>query len=270
MIQYSKHITRFINVFRNDLKQALLSIQFLVAIVGVFFVFLMSSLGYMSEKNYDILFFLKMTLDIGVFTLILPIFSTLPYSHSTYDELHTNNFRYRIVRSDLNTYAISKILTCVISSFFSMFLGVCIFILMMRFRYPLVNVQDIYYEIYSIDDIYGFLLAEHAGIYFLIFIIFLSTFSSIFSVIGLLCSLYFPYKMTIIMAPFIVFFILNEIGAKLSIPFLRISFLMYGKDLFGNVFANIIYVIVVACTSIIVLSKCFLRKLKWKVKNGEC
>lgn len=270
MIKHNKHITMFLNTFRNDLKQALFSIHFFVAILGVFLVFFMSSFGYMGEKNYDILFFLKMTLDIGMFTLILPIFSALPYSHSTYEELQSNNFRYRIVRSNLNTYAISKILTCVVSSFCSMFLGVSIFMLIMRLRYPFVNVQDIYYEIYSVDDVYGFLLAKYRGIYFLIFIMFLSICSSVFSVIGLLCSLYFPHKMTIIMAPFIVFFILNEIGSKLNIPFLRINFLMYGKDLFGNAFANIVYVIVVACIAIIVLSKFFLRKLRWKIKNGEC
>lgn len=261
---------KYLNVFREDLRRSLFSKQFIVAIVGIFLVFFLSSVGYISEKNYDVLFFFKMTLDIGVFILILPIFCALPYSDSVYNELLHSNFKYQFVRSNIKIYGSSKISVCIISSFLAMVIGISLFIMVMRIRYPLVNTQDIYYEIYSVDDVYGFLLGQHNNIYFAIFIFFLGISSSVFSLTGILCSLYFPYKMTIIMAPFIIFFIFNEIGAWLRLPFLRISYLMYGKDIFGNPLVNIIYTTLVFVVINTLIGKCFLKKLKRKIKNAEC
>lgn len=73
---------------------------------------------------------------------LLPVLVSAVFSTSFLDDFQSEYYRFQLQRSSRTQYLGSKITTCALSSFLCMWLGLALFLLVARSRFPLLHVED--------------------------------------------------------------------------------------------------------------------------------
>lgn len=209
----------FMNMLSTDIYKAIKSWHFLAGVLGTVFVYL---LIIKPEINFasDVLYYYRISVEfVGVYHLMFILMCTIPYGTSFCREFNSNNIKYSVVRSSVNSYSWSKVISCAIVGGLAVAFGTLIFIFCASFFRPLVDSTRGISEGY-LATTGGELLSEGKYILYFSIYICLSFFKGfLWSVVGLLVSAYIPNIFVALSSPFILAYVYRITAAALHIKF---------------------------------------------------
>jgi len=194
---------------------------------------------------------------------------TIPYSTSFCRDFNSNNIRYSLVRSNVNSYSWSKVLSSAIAGGLAVAFGTLIFILCASFFRPLVDSTRGISEGH-LATTGGELLSEGKYILYFSIYICLSFFKGfVWSVVGLLVSAYIPNIFVALSSPFILAYVYRIIAAAFHIKF-NIEQICNGRvgNFIGSSTLLTLVVGILKITGItFLLGMAFNRKVKRRIAN---
>ena len=202
----------FFSLFTVHLRQAIISIRFVLSVCGVTLVMLFTIWDLEVYEYADAIYFYGLALGGGIFVLITGILPLFPFATSFATEWNNRATNFWMVRTGVRNYSVSKVLASGISGFLTTAIGLVVFTLLMRIRLPLF-VQS------STGDPYEYLLLVEMPISYLFFhITHISLTAALFAVIALWVSTYLPNKFVVLAAPLVLYFIVHRFTTQLDIP----------------------------------------------------
>ena len=155
------------NRIRIDLRRAIWSGGFLIAIVATVVVQAQAVFEEYLKTKGDVLYYLSLTLQTGKMQVLMPSIASLCFSGVFFQDYHDGFFVYEQIRGNVNTYLLSKAVACWISAFLAVVLGMCIFIFCIALKFPLLSdASYVNMNAYQTDS-FGELLAHHHYIAFI-------------------------------------------------------------------------------------------------------
>lgn len=255
---------------KSDFKRCFTSPWFAIAIIGVIFSYFLGDWGDLQYnfKSIDIVNFLDISSNIGFFSELTISLSAIPFAMSFCEDWNSQFIKSLIVRGKIATYSISKVITCIVSSIATIFLGKGLLLIFLSFKLPIVSEQSANYRSF-IDDTFGFLLVnENYIMYFLIQIFFTAIICSIFALIGLIITTYLPNKFLAITAPMIIYFTVLQIANSLRVPdYMNPRKIMIGQFSVGQAYANVFYVLIIGIIMYLIGLYIFKKGVKRNVEG---
>lgn len=259
-------------VLRQDLCRNILNIKFLYSVIGMVLVMLLSNVAdllvCMQENVGSVLYMFEMVTNGGWFFLLIFLLAAI-VSSVGYCEDYASGFLFLLItRSDLNRYGRSKALSCMISAFLSVALGISFSLLGFSLVLPLCNG---YKEIMDTTMLpyREILLEEKYILYFFIKTCLIAGGASFWCMAGLLASTYKPEMIYAVTAPLI----LNYVGGRFALlapDFLNSDYVMIGFPVFREGISwqiTFLYACFYVMTANVLLYLLFDRKVKRYVRG---
>ncbi len=205
-------MTVLLRTLRACLRRAVFSVNFITAVFAAFSVLALESTGLYTQGG-DVLYYLGLALNGGsAAVLMVCVFSTLPFSTSFATDWAERSFRFWSVRCGLRVYALTKIAACAVSGFLTSFLGMALFTAAFCARFPLFSFPSVG-NAYSVYLIHGRPYA-----YLLLLMTHISLSSSVFAVLALLVSTFFPNRYTAAVMPVVLYMIAIRLSECFALP----------------------------------------------------
>lgn len=145
----------FLKAFLTELRSRVFSPCFAVMTVIAALSYLISSVEEMkfawNYRGADVLYFRDLSQNIGFFTPISILCCTALNCTSFLNDYRSEYYRNAVLRSGKRNYTLSKFLSCVITGGLTLALGLVMFILIVRMRFPLIAEDSSYLELYIRD-----------------------------------------------------------------------------------------------------------------------
>lgn len=207
-------MTAFLKAFLTDLKRRIFSPCFAIMTVVAALGYLISSIDEMryawDYSGADVLYFWDIAQNIGYFTSISILCCTALNCTSFLNDYHSNYYRSCVLRSGKLNYTLSKYLSCVITGGLTLALGLVMFILVLRVRFPLIAADSSYLELYvrSSDSIFtGELLRDgHYIGFFAIHTLLAFLFGTLWSAVGICMSAFITDRYVASFSPYIIWY----------------------------------------------------------------
>lgn len=204
----------FLKAFLTEFKRCIFSPSFAIMTVIAALGYLISSIDEMRYAwNYsgaDVLYFWDIAQNIGYFTSISILCCTALNCTSFLNDYHSNYYRSCVLRSGKLNYTLSKYLSCVIAGGITLALGLVIFILILRIKFPLIAENSSYLEMYirSSDSIFtGKLLKDGNYIeFFAVYTLLAFLFGALWSAVGICMSAFIADKYVASFSPYIIWY----------------------------------------------------------------
>lgn len=194
-----------------NLKQAIISIPFLLSVCGVAGVIFFSTLRLMAGEG-DVVYLYGMGTGGGSVFLIAGILPLFAFSSSFASDWEQRVTSFWIIRTGIRNYAISKVVISALSGFLVTLCGLLMYILIMQVKLPL-------YSGYGGGGSYDVLLDLNKPISFLFFdMTHIALTSALFAVVAVWVSTYFTNKFAAIASPLVIYFIVHRFTTQLDIP----------------------------------------------------
>ncbi len=221
---------------KRELKNAIFSLNFLFSVLitaAVFLIALGDTAPSALYKKTDVLYMFNICMQLSPLFVFIPFVATLPYGYRFIDEYNSSFFRFSLSRSGYTRYALSKVLAVTLSAFLAVFTGLtlCIVLFIIIAR-PLDTGDVIYLQLYNTlleGRTYGSLLGVNVYLYIFTYILFISLFSTLWPIIGMISSTYFKNRYVSLVMPFTVFFLSWQILVRIAhlVPALSRFLLLY-------------------------------------------
>lgn len=254
----------------SDLRRSFFSIGFIVAIISIIIFYYLGNSSALNEPQMDVLDYFVNTKVFGKIGDIIVSLAVLPSAMSFVEDLHSNFIRSLIVREGILKYSLSKIISAILSSMAVVFISLGLFIILLRFKLPLVIRGGNNYNVYVESTAFGnFIDSGNYILYFFMQILLVAIVCSIFSLVALLVTTYIPNKFLGIAAPIIVYFIIKVSTEALNqIAILPIVSMLRGTKIMslGNNFT--IYILGFFIVVNTVLGILFYKGVKRNVYKG--
>lgn len=200
-----------------------------------------------NASNMDVFHFFDFLRNVGTFETMLIICCAIPYATSFYVDYNSSFIRSIKVRTGENKYIASRVIVCGVSGGLAISLGMLLFILLLAFKYPLVNIdggayQSVLMRASSTPGAFEPLLIS--GNYFLYFLsnlyaIFLM--GALWSSVGLLISTIIPNPFVALFSPYLLYFLQSIFIGKLPNQY-NTSRIIKGMFNLGSVAYNVLYI----------------------------
>ncbi len=198
---------------RGDFKRALFTNRFLIGVAGVVFALFyslhrMADIASVYTAYMDALYFIPFSVAL--------IFCAVPFAGSFLEDIKHKYIQLLIMRGSLKKYLMSKIIMIYISSAFSMFFGIMLFIVLVRLQVPWALEDE-----YLYSDILTKVFWEngHHLIFFAIHALFIGLMAGNLAILAAYVSLFWQEELLTIALPFLVYYLI----------------VYYEYGLFGNV-----------------------------------
>ncbi len=209
----------FIRTFLNDLKLRLLSPSFWIMTLIAAAAYTASSLEEVdfawNSQTSDVLYFWDLAQNIGYFTPLSLLCCTALNCTSFLNDYQSCYYRSSMLRSGKRNYMISKFLSCVTAGGLTLALGLVIFVLFLRMRFPLISENSSYLELYTdnADTIFtGELLKGGHYIGFFALYAFLAfLFGAVWSAVGICVSAFITDRYVASFSPYVIQFVLDYV-----------------------------------------------------------
>lgn len=200
----------------------MISFSFLLSTLGVTIILLLTAYGWFHDQT-DVVYLFASSIGGGtlfIITGILPLFS---FSTSFASEWEQGATSFWLIRTGVRNYSINKILVSALTGFLTTCLGMLLFILLLRIRFPL-------FVFNNTGDPYTYLLDDGKPMIYLIFNIFhYSLSSALFAVTALWVSTYIPNRFIALASPLALYFVIFRFTTRLNIPqYLKINTIVEG------------------------------------------
>lgn len=191
-----------------------MSLSFLFAVCGIAVVMIFGIWGLIEDQSYmSVTYLYGMAMGGGslfLMTGILPLFAYATTFASEWEQRATS---FWLVRTGVRRYAISKVLVSALSGFLTTFVGLALFVLIIRIKLPLSS------DASAGGSVYASLVEQGMPIqYFLFHITHFSLTAALFAVIAIWVSTYIPNKFVTIAAPLVIYFVTFRFTTQLPIP----------------------------------------------------
>lgn len=204
----------FLKSFATNLKQRIISPSFVVMTIIAALSYIISSIdelkyGWNFHRS-DVLYFWNISQNIGYFTSISILCCTAINCTAFLNDYHSNYYRNCILRSGKLNYTLSKYLSCVVTGGLTLALGLVIFILILRIRFPLVAENSSYLEQYirSSDLMFTGKILEsgHYIVFFAVQTLLAFLFGALWSAVGICISAFITDKYVSSFSPYIIWY----------------------------------------------------------------
>ena len=207
-------MTAFLRTFFSDIKRRFFSPSFWIMSIIAALSYLLSSVDELkyswNSNSADVLYFWDMAQNIGYFTSISILCCTAINCTTFLNDYHSNFYRHCVMRSGKLNYTLSKYLSCVVTGGLTLALGLVIFVLILRVRFPLIAENSSYLELYtrSFDRIFtGELLAcGHYIGFFAVYTLLAFLFGALWSSVGICMSAFILDKYVASFSPYIIWY----------------------------------------------------------------
>lgn len=274
-------ISRFIRILKADLHRAFLSPYFILGALVACAAFLLHST--ITTVGYGSAAYTFYCVYSGNMLSMMLIGVPLAYSACFASELSNSYFRPAIIRSSINSYAISKCTATTLSGGASGALGSIMFIIHLLIREPYTAYEDClmimgdvtvestrkyfgrFGDLISLGgERFGEALYLAAWVY-LVFLV-----SMLFAVLGLCVSAYIPNKYAACASPFLLCFVINRVALLFNIPYyldpVRVG---TGAIPFSSTYSGALLYITLFYIILTVLVSCiFVRAAKRRLSNA--
>lgn len=255
---------------KSDFKRCFTSPWFFISVIGIIISYFLGDWGDLKYNlaTQDVLSFMDISSHIGYFSELTILLSALPYAMSFSEDWNSQFIKSLIIRGGVFKYAVSKIITCIVSAITAILLGTSMLIVILATRIPLVSTISTNYKTFT-EGTFGFLLVSGNHImYFVIQIFFVAIICSVFALVGLVVTTYLPNKFLAITVPIISYFTFLQVGIALGLPaFLKVDKIMKGQFILGEPYMNILYVLALGLIMYIIASYIFYRMVKRNVEE---
>lgn len=224
---------------KREIKNALFSVNFIGAVVITALTFLIGAYEDIGHSGGTILYFFDICMQLSPLIVFIPFVASLPYGYRFIDEYNSNYYRFSLSRSGYKKYVFRKTVAVNLSSFLAVFLGLTFAVLFLLPFSEKINFNDVFHvQLYNTlvsGRTYGFLININEYLYIFVCVFFISLFASLWPIIGMIASTYIKNRYVSLIMPFIIFFLLWQIGGRCAHLFSHASgFLMIINVYYGN------------------------------------
>ena len=192
----------------------------------------------------------------------------IPFAACFIEDSESGAWNPQILRGKTAYYCWSKVLICFISGVAVYVLGIMMFIMVARTQMPFIN-EYTSLEMERIYSRFGMFIGDKMIILFFIFASFLQgLLGGIYALVSALISLYEPYRMLTIVAPFVLFYFLQEFEITLlHLPPYLCVYSIYGfwVKIFDSSGLEALYVLGITVALILLLGLLIRRKVERRV-----
>ncbi len=215
------------------LRQALLSLRFVLCILGTCLVLFMTSYGLISPMS-DVVSIVLMSGG-GNMILILALLPLIPYATTLASDWEQHAHPFWLIRSGVTHYVMGKMLAGAISAFLTTFLGILLYAVFLLFQLPL-------FTHISTGDAYAVLLEQNMPIiYILARATHLSMSSMLFACLAIWVSVLIPNRFVTLVAPIVIYFMMFRLTRFWGLPdYLNIPVIIEGTYDAGSAAASLI------------------------------
>lgn len=205
----------FLNTLYSDLKRLIFSKVFLGALLTYILVSFLTLAQEVQDIGDTSIMYIRMIQEYLGFYIIYVLFAAISCTPVFCVDWENRFYRYSVVRSSPNYYAVSKAIACFFSSFSFIFLGEWIQILILR----LINLPltDLRFE-NNLGIFDAFSKPDKVLIYFLLTILLKSLNAGFLSVLSLYLSSKIPNIFVALATPILSFQILSTVANALRAP----------------------------------------------------
>ena len=257
-------------IYLSDLKRALTSWGFFLAILGTCAVYFAGAWVDLKWGTEDVLYYFNISNQIGGYKNILVFLCVLPYAINYSAEWNHSVIRYTIIRSNKTRYAWSKVVATAISGGMALAVGLSLFILILSFKFPMVNTSSENFQIF-INYGFGSLLASGNYIlYYIFYILQIFFFGAFWAVFALVVSAWITNFFITVSAPFIIFYFFQELFMKMHIPtYLNITRISTGVyRLSESAYINLMFIAWFLIGLTAIMGFVFASKVKRRISNA--
>jgi len=165
----------------------------------------------LSDPGITVTYCLDIFLGLTMFKKLVVLFAAIPYVSSFCADWKYQYIKPVVVRTGIKRYVWSKIITCFISGFLTVFIGLLFFTVILSFKMPYFPTENIEQAIYPPFSP----LAEGPIpiLYLLSHMVVFSLAASLWTVVGLTMSAFIPIPFVAIATPVVASYILEELTA---------------------------------------------------------
>lgn len=257
----------FLGSLRIDLQRAFLSGYFWLAILLVLLLnYLSVFMEIRSIGNSNAIYLLTNFCFGGDNIVVLLFLGSLPYVKSFVTDWNTQFLRFHLIRTTLDGYTWSKVITVFLSSAISISMGFALTILCFSLHMPIVN--DNVAGVTTGLTAYGQLLDRSYLLFFAAQISVLAFGVSVWAVAALFLSAYVTNAFVVLASPVIAYYvIINSIGLYLP-TLLKMDRFMLGTVSLGSPGPTYIYTLLYCLLLTVLLGFGFSRKVKKRIDHG--
>ena len=252
---------------RMDLPRAFFSYAFFLSVFGVCMALFFSIVPQLrasanGSMQLDVLNLYNLAHFQG-FSILSAIFATVPYSLSFCMDWNNQFIRSVIIRTDVRSYSISKVLTSALAGGSAVALGEALFIIFLYLNFSLVGANDLN----SLE--YGNLISEgHFIIFFVLQTLIKFFAAAFFATLALWISTYFNNVFVTLAVPVLSFYFLITIPLMIGISMRWFYNALMGGAYANNLYASALYSFLICCLLIILMGILATEQIRRRLEHG--
>lgn len=262
-------------LFLTDMQRVFSGPKFWILAAGVMAVYFCNTLQsclFMDHFTLEGSVVENMGLTRGtLFTQMALILATLAYGTSFCEDWKNRNIRNIIIRSDIPSYAVSKMLACVISAFGVLFVGNLLFALLEMILtgsvYGSTNLENLrqgslFNQLLGKGDFIPWLLIESTRS---------ALEGAVFASISLTVSTVMTNPFVVLTLPIFIYFFANLILQTNYVPPIWNMIVLYETDtpcIGGSIIVHMLWTLIISMILCIVFAWIFLKGVRRKFENG--
>lgn len=264
------------NMFKTDLKRAIISRTMLGAIVlgltsiflGILIEPLRSAIKLYYSNSTDITFenrmnlignsFNKVTLwhfGNNFYTILMPLVACIPFTISYLKDKKSGFNKYVIIRGNYKSYIVSKFVTTFISGFVAIFVASIISYLVIM----LVDSGEQFRSIFYPDTFLSDLSKANFNLFAFIFVMICSFMGGVYATVGLAISSLIDNTLVALLSPFTIYYLGTYIIVNISVPIFSPQIVnhFYSYEKIGGQYIIIQLLVLLIVSTLIFLSKTY-------------
>lgn len=245
-------------MFFYTLKRAFISKRYVIALVGTVIMCYICAKDYMNDTNMPCAYIIELIINLSMFKKIMVFFSAVPFVCSYCKDNNSKYINLILTRGKKNTYIISNILSCVLSSFSASFIGIIIFALLISSKF---NANS------DIELLYCNVHINNQTLYILIMVSIFALYCTVWTIAGFAFSSILPNMYVALGTPLIFGYLLEELTYKMpdALNLYKLSHCV--KIINGTPLANYLYTFCVFIMLIALFGALFAYFVKRRVRN---
>lgn len=262
---------KLLRYLKNDLERSIISPKYVICVMGIIGVLIWGSMNNTAQILDNTIIFLLWWSTYTIRSVIIIPFCTIPYAGCFCEDLEYNYVRQVVIRGNLLSYCISKVVAIVISAISAFVIGMGSFVSLLSVLIPWIDLSDsVYQTAVQRGSFHNVLSNGNYFIYSLLFAFQLGMLFAILALISACASLYIANKLLVWSIPLLAYYSMMEYsfilfkGSAIANP----EMIFTGRyNIFNNDLLSFIYSVFVMLIIIILLTVVVYRKLKRRISG---
>lgn len=260
-----KNILGFIRI---DMERAF-STKFLFGCFGVFSVMIWSSLGSTGKILDNTVIFLLWWCAYSIRFILVMFFCSTPYAGCFCEDIENGYVRQLLVRGNLRTYCISKVLCILVSAIMTMVVGIAMFVLGIKFFIPWMELDNsVYQTAIRSGSFHTVIQKGHYFLYSLLYSFQIGLLAAILALVSACVSLFISNKLLVWSIPMLSYYLITQYSWALfsGIKTADLDSIFSGRyNIFNNDIVSFLYAFGVTIVISMFLSYIIIRRLKRRI-----